>query len=1016
MELRDQRFGGRWGQILLQWVNLRPEEGERTFLMFAFYTATSIGVLWLEASTVGLFLDEYGAEQLPWIYISGAIVGSALGGLYTWLQSILPLRRVIVLIALIMAAPLLIFRIGLGLKSSLIVGITVFLMRLWLDGIYTLNDLNTSIAANQLFNIREIKRTYPLISSGILLADVVSGFSLPILLSLVGLNNAIVMACVMMVVGAGILYYLSEAYKQAFPDSPQREDEEDEQADFTNRRLRGPIWGYVVPLIAFFVLAEVVNILVDFQFLSELEQQNPENAGTAIAAFLGLFNGVLGLFELLMQWFASSRLVERIGVFVSVIILPALLAIIGIGSTIGSLTHLFPFFGGLVLLKFIEELLHYTIFEGASPVLFQPIPEANRDDVQAWVNGIAEPLSDGLIGLVIFATIWVCRYFLPNAPKYQHQQIEGGVFIVEIILLSLAWMYAIWQLRSRYVGLLVSSAERGRLGVSDVDMRALKRTVVETLEKPGTEADKRSCIELLIQIDPNNVGEVLAPLLTTLPTALQRQSVEAMLNHPNPAYLEQVRSLIEKPLPPDVLALGMRYVWLTEKAPDIEALRPYLRPEVDPVVRGTAAALIMRKGNREQKAEATNALRRMLTHKQERERVMGCRALGEADYLQGLRLYIPNLLQDESLRVRCALLAAIASTHLEEYYPSLLRGLYYKSTREAALRALVRLDNEVIDNLVALAEDIHKPDLVRMHAWSAIGQMTTREALDALVNHLMTAWGTTRRNILRILLKMPQETGIEGVLDRFGRSGVETLIDQELMFIGQLYAALLDLPAERVQGREGDMLRDALRDLQSDATDRLFLLMKFLYPHTSIQAAAFNLKSGSRANMARGLEILDNTLDIPSKRAMLSVLDRRSDLEKLQNLSELLAYQPMPSSDRLRRLLELRHFLSDWPLACCFHTARTNRWSLTAEQIMACLRHPRGFVRESVLAYLKVASPRALIELLPMLQYDPDRLVASQAKQMMAELGVNDSTTAPPSDGKANPTSSYPGIAGFEAI
>jgi HEAT repeat protein len=1016
MELRDQRNAGRWVQLLLQWVNLRPEEAERTFLMFAFYTATSVGVLWLEASTVGLFLKEYGAELLPWIYISGAIIGSALGGLYSGLQQILPLRRVIVLIALLMAAPLLLFRIGLGVKVAWVAGITVFLMRMWMDGIYTLNDLNTSITANQLFNIREIKRTYPLICSGILVADVLSGFSLPVLLNWVGLKNVIVLSCLMMVVGGGILYYLSEAYHQAFPDSPLRvREDEDQHAEFTNKRLRGPIWNYVAPVIAFFVLAEVLNRLVDFQFLSELEKQSPKDTGTAIAAFIGLFNGVLGIFELAMQWFASSRLVERIGVFVSATILPVGLAIIGAGSVLAEVINLFPFFVGLVLLKFFEELLHYTIFEGVSPVLFQPIPEANRDDVQAWVNGIAEPLSDGLTGLLIFAIIWGCRLLIPGAGENQLSQVEGGLIVSLTVLLSLLWAVVVLMLRSRYVGLLVSSAERGRLGVSDVDMRALKRAVVETLQQPGTEADKRSCIELLTQIDPKNVGEVLALLLTALPPALQRQSLEAMLAHPTAAYLEQVRGLIGKPLPPEVLALALRYVWLTEKNPDIEALRPYLAPAVDPVVRGTAAALIMRQGNREQKAEATNALRRMLTHKQERERVMGCRALGEADYLQGLRLYIPNLLQDESLRVRCALLEVIASTHLEEYYPSLLRGLYYKSTREAAMRALVRLENEAIDKLVQLAEDIHKPDLVRAHAWSAIGQIGTPEALDALANHLMTSWGGTRRDILRILLKIPREAGIEGVLDRFGRSGVELLIDQELMFIGQLYGALLDLIPERVAGREAELLQRALRDLQSDAEERLFLLMKFLYPHSSIQAASFNLKSGNRANMARGLEILDNTLDLPSKRSLLSVLDQRSDLEKLQSLSDLVAYQSMAPGDRVRRLLELRHFLSDWPLACCFHLARVSRWSLTPEQILACLRHPRGFVREAVLTYLRVASPRALVELLPMLRNDPDRLVAGQVKQMMAELGVGDSPATARSAGGASAASSYQGIAGFEA-
>lgn len=988
--LRYQRWGAKWLQTLLQWLNLRPDEAERTFLMFAFYTATSIGVLWLEASTVGLFLDEYGADQLPWIYISGAVIGSALGALYTWLQSIIPLRRTIVVVALLMAMPLLLFRIGLGMKAAWVAGATVFLMRLWLDGIYTLNDLNTSITANQLFNIREIKRTFPIVSSGILVADVISGFSLPLLIEIVKLNNVIIVACLMMVVGAGILYYLSEAYQQAFPDSPVREEDE-EQAEFANKRLRGPIWRYIVPLIAFFVLAEVLNILVDFQFLSELEQQDlgDQGLGSGIAAFIGLFNGTLGIFELLTQWFASSRLEERIGVFFSGMILPAGMAAIGIVTFFGSFTGIFPFFYGLVFLKFFEELFHYTLFEGLSPVLFQPIPEANRDDVQAWVNGIAEPLSDGLIGLVIFATIWVCQKLMPGASEKTIQDVEAWVLIGQMTLLAVGWVYIVWMLRSLYVNLLVSSAERGRLGVSDVDLKALKRNVVETLEKPGAEADKRSCIELLSQIDPKNVGEVLAPLLVSLSPALQRQSLETMLNHPSATYLPQVRALIDRPnQPPEVTALALRYVWLNDQNPDIEALRQYLIPTIDAVIRGTAASLIMRRGNREQKAEATQALRRMLTHKQERERVMGCRALGEAEYLQGLRLYIPNLLQDESLRVRCALLDVIASTHLEEFYPSLLKGLYYKSTREAALKALVRLDNEIIDKLVVLADDPHKPDLVRMYAWSAIGQIGTGPALNALSSRLLTSWGTTRRNILRTLLKMPQDAGIDGVLDRVGRSGIESLINQELMFMGQTYAALLDISPEQVSSQEGDLLRRALRDLQTDATDRLFLLMKFLYPISSIQAAAFNLKSSSRSNVARGIEILDNTLDIPTKRALLTVLDRREDTEKLQSLSDLLFYQPMSPTDRLRRLVEFRYFLSDWPLACCFHLAKVNRWPLTAEQTLACLRHPRGLVREAVLGYLGVVSRRSLVELLPSLQNDPDRLVAAQVKSMMATEGI----------------------------
>lgn len=1004
MKLQNRAYvQGNWVRKILQWVNLRPEEGERTLLMFAFYTATSVGWLWFEYSAVALFLDKYGAKWLPVIYIASAAMCAALGVLYSWLQKILPMRTVLVVIAIFAALPVLILRLTLSINyfDGFIALATVFLLRLWTDGIEVLNDLNSQVAANQLFNIREIKRTYPLISSGLLVADVVAGFSLPLLLLIVGpIENVLILASISMLIGAGTLFYLSQRYSQAFPDLPNSGNWDENESEFSARRTPGPLRTYIIPLFSFFILAEAMYLLVEFQYLTQLEEQLPDTS--SIAGFLGLFSGIIGLFELVSQWFISSRAIERLGVFIAAMLLPISLAVLGILTLTGSfdliialIKQIVPLpelitglFVGLLLLRFIDELLRYTLIAGIKPVLFQPLPESIRNTVQTTVQGIAEPVTAGITGISLLTTIGFFHWAFPGQSPAMLQEWQSWVFILTIVLGSVIWLISAWLLRSSYVSLLVKSAEQGRLGFSNVDLGAFKRAVIEALEQPGPEADKRSCIQLLYQINPESVGEVLAPLLPRLSTSLQRQSLEAMLEHPNSAYLNDVQVLIDQQPPAEVLALALRYVWLTQPEVDVRTIKPYLHAAVDPTVRGTAAALILRRGTPTEKAEATNTLRRMLTSKRERERVMGTRALGEADYLQALRLYIPNLLQDESLRVRCALLEVIAATHLDEYYSSLVRGLYYKSTREAARMALVRLGDEAIELLMELAEDVHKPDLVRLQAWMALGEIGTAEALNQLVQQLMVSWGTTRRNILRILLKIPKEAGIEEVLDQLGRSGIETLIEQELLFLGQIYAAQIDLSPEQIAGPEADLLRRALHDLQADLMERCFLLMKFLYPASAIQAAAFNLDSESRSNIALGLEILDNTLDIPQKRALLGILDRRSTTEKMGNLVDLVPYQPLNPGDRLRRLIELRHFMPDWALACCFHLARTAPCSMTPEATLVCLRHPTGFVREAVLAYLKAASPRACSELLPMLKNDADRLVAAQVEQMIAELGM----------------------------
>jgi len=994
MKTRSATAKRDWGRKFLTLLNLRPEEGERTFLMFAFYTITSVGLLWLEQTAIALFLERFGASGLPLIYIASALMGSGLGVLYSWLQNNLPLKRVFVAIALLMALPLLIFRLGLELDtvSGVLILVTVFVLRLWMDAEEILNDLNSQVAANQLFNIREIKRAYPIVSSGLLVGDVLSGFSLPLLLLTIGLKNVLIAAALMILLGGVTLLYLSNRYKQAFPDTPVRELD-DPQTAYSARRTSGTLRRYVIPLFAFFILGEVLFLLVEFQYLGELERVYPDT--DEIAGFLGLFSGVLGIFELVTQWFVSSRAVERLGVFVAAMFLPVSLSILGLVTILFDLGGFLTldsaqilFFGAIVL-KFFDELLRYTLIAGIEPFLFQPIPAELRSHIQTQVQGIAEPLSTGLTGAGLLGVVWLLPQIFTTLGTEELRQVRGGFFIFAIVLFSIVWAICALLLRRSYVSLLVQSAEQGRLGFAKVDLKAFKRAIVESLDQQSNEEDQRSCLQLLERIDPSGAGEILAPRLPQFSPRLQRQGMAIMLLHPQATYLSDVQRLIETKPDLEVLALALRYIWLAQPELETHTLMPYLHERVDPMVRGTAAGLILSRGTPEDRREARYALEQMLASRRERERVVGVQALQAASADDALaRTYVPDLLQDESARVRCALLEAIASRRLREYYPSLLKGLYYRSTREAARQALVSLQDEALPLLSDLAADVRRPDFIRLQAWNAMAEIDSEASLNLLIQHLLASWGTSRRNLLRILLKIPGDRGIETVLDQLGRSGVETLFEQELLLLAQIYAAEIDLNTEQVLGREADLLRGALQGMQSDIFDRCFLVLKLLYPFSTIQAAMLNLDSDSEVSAALGLEILDNTLNIPQKQLFLQVLERRPLRQRLADLSELAPYQPLPPSQRLRQLMEFRYFLSDWTLACCFHVARAQRWSVSREASLLGLRHASSFVREAVLSYLKVASPRTCLELLPVLKNDPDPLVAAQVDRLKVELGT----------------------------
>ncbi len=187
------------------------------------------------------------------------------------------------------------------------------------------------------------------------------------------------------------------------------------------------------------------------------------------------------------------------------------------------------------------------------------------------------------------------------------------------------------------------------------------------------------------------------------------------------------------------------------------------------------------------------------------------------------------------------------------------------------------------------------------------------------------------------------------------------------------------------------LVQKAFTELEIDIKERLFLLLKLLYPLDKINAAAFNLNSESRVTVARGLEILEHTINLPSKSILLSIFDKRPATEKLQKLVEAgyTQYEQMAVNDRTRKLLELENSLSDWCWACCIHFAQVARIKLKSIQIEGSLRHPCGFVREAAVAYLSIASPRLFIKVIPQLKKDSHPLVIAQVNEFLEKYKID---------------------------
>ena len=1050
----------------LRVMNLRSEEAGRTFWMFMSYAATSVGILWLETTASALFLTEYGADNLPLIYLSSTVLSIFLGFLYGLVQSIIPMRWVIVLVSVMMALPVLAFQQRLILPREAVIGgfvtykAVVLCMRLWLQVVYVLNDTNTTITANQLFNVRELRRTYPLISSGVLVADAVSGFLLPLVSGRFGLSGVTMIAFSMMMLGSVILLYITRKQSRFFDTTLRRRESANLESGLV---LQGQAMNYRWMLLLFFVLAEMIFLLLDFQFSKELASMDPmaflnglaqpQDQSERIASFLGNFQGVLGIFELIVQWFASRWVIEKLGIFGTTGILPTLMvAGGGLVAMLSTVPSLFPAFAmkvgsissgamifwAIVLLKFLYELFHFTLLASVGPVLFQPVPQRLRNIVQTSVRSNAEPIANGITGILLLGLIvfgW--QEILGNYWR-------GAIFMILVVLAGV-WLGVIYTLRRQYSEILILSARQDLLAgrtTSDSALRELKRAAISALSQPGMEESQMGCVELLLQVDPQSALDVLVPMLQQLPEVAKCRILDVMQHEPNAEYAIAVSRLITPQQPGPVVAAALRYIYYADPDRSVKQLLDYLNPHAPAMVRATASVLLLEFGDRDQRAKATNLLRLMLTNHSQDERQASCAAIRNLKYLQALQLYILEIVKRETdLDVRCAVLDVVAATHFEKCYPALVDGLRQPETRGAAIKAFILLRDEALPLLQPLAQNWRESEAVRTAAWNIIGQVGSPESIDFLLQQLPIRWSNDRTNILRALVKIQNTNGTDSIADALGRTEIEALLEQDLMLIGQVTAAILDIIG-RVNSRDlEEMLYRSLQGVQDDAIDRIFLLMQFLYESETIQAAAYSLKSGFTEDMAQGLEILDTKVDIPQKRALLVILEnsmslvnrvsqapsikkqtrrskknsklailsqtkvpkaiqwRLSRREKiglelqLQSLSSSLNYQPLEPLDRIKQLLDLRHFLSDWVAACCFHLVRSEGWTLEREQILSGLRGGSSLLRESAMLYLYNAQQRSqtksvFLRVLPRMQNDSDPLLRRQIQIWMEEYQI----------------------------
>jgi ATP/ADP translocase len=197
---------------------------------------------------------------------------------------------------------------------------------------------------------------------------------------------------------------------------------------------------------------------VDNMFQRQARAQFPKPEDLSI--FFGQFLAFAGGMSFIMRIFIVGPLLNRYGLNLGLLAPPLMVlgcAIVLLSSWFTGVSAFF-IFSLAVLLRIFDKLGRDALQKPSLLILYQPLPDSERLNVQAKVESLIEPMSAGLAGIIL---IILNTFF----PEYAWLSIALLLFVLGL------WIFIATPLPKKYRTLLEKALSRRRMTDSNISLQ-----------------------------------------------------------------------------------------------------------------------------------------------------------------------------------------------------------------------------------------------------------------------------------------------------------------------------------------------------------------------------------------------------------------------------------------------------------------------------------------------------------------------------------------------------------------
>lgn len=934
---------------------IRPEEASRTGAA-CLYLFASVGAFIISRITrTVLFLEIPGyREKLPLMYIIQAVAVSA--AMYVYSRYERKLRRDqtnVISLAIIIVANLG-FRWLLEFKTETVYGI----FYVWVEIFGTFLIVQFWSFANEIFHSREAKRLFALIGGGGVLANVVIGFGIKGSVAYLGTENLVFVICICLSVSLVTVWYLGKIARTELDQARERRPAKTKEAGKSKGQPGKVFATRHVQLIALVVVVTyLVSTLVDYQFqviIGDSIQGKDDRT-----AYFGAFFGITGIFAGIIQFFVTSRFLERFGVFLALLMLP-------VAMTLGSLSLLtvpvlLPALWAIAATKGSENTLRYSINDTTLQLLYLPVPAHIRGRSKAFIDGILKPVSIGAAGLVL-------GILTGTFEKMTGIDIGLNVDVTTIswvVLVGLAlWIASLVGLRREYVQSLMQTLQRRRLNFADARFQISDDSTIKILGgalESNHMGEVLHALELLSFVASKSrepLDEKVGELLLHESDDVRVAALDYWATHGASLHAGDVAELLQDPSAKVRGAATRAYCALAREAA-LQKVHPLL-DDADLSVRATAVAGLIRHGGLDGVLSCADVLKGMLASDKPANREKAAWILGEVGVQNFYQPLMP-LFDDEFESVRLAAIEAAGALKSPNLLTSLLPQLNNGRVAGATVAALASYGDSVCDAVAEVLSDDAKPAAMRCQAARVLARLGDSRAAEILSEHLSDHTGSVRTASVNALAHIVHHSP--------GIQPKESQVREALRGDSRAYFELLALEMDLELGDEAVLLNDAIEHRKELARGRLFALLSLEYPAKTIDLVTRNLKSAQASTRANAVEVLDNLLDKSEKPYIIPIVDDAPVDRTLVVGRDLFS---LPRASRLDRLTELLTGKDDWLQVCAAMAVADLKEKSLADEVKRLLDSHDATCRETaIVALLQIGLGSDLDTRLQSLTKDP---------------------------------------------